>query len=72
MRYLGILALLVAVGVAATVTVRGLQRTLPSGSGDSMYERAVGGAQKVSDSAARHVQDVLHNINAAPSTPSTP
>lgn len=72
MRYLGILAVLVAAGVAAAVTMRGLQHTLPSGSGDSTYERAVGAAQKASDSAARHVQDVLHNINVAPSTPSTP
>ena len=72
MRYLGILALLVAVGVAATMTMRGLQHTLPSGSGDSTYERAVGAAHKVSDTAVQHVQDVLHNINAAPSTPSTP
>ncbi len=69
MRYLGILALLVALGVAATMTAQSLKRTLPSGSGDSTYERAVGAAQKVSDTATQHVQDVLRNVNATPSTP---
>ncbi len=69
MRYLGILALLVALAVAATVTMQGLKRTLHSGSGDSTYERAVGAAHKVSDAAIQHVQDVLRNTNATPSTP---
>jgi hypothetical protein len=69
MRYLGILALLVALGVAATMTAQNLKRTLPSGSGGSTYERAVGGAQKVSDTATQHVQDVLRTVNTTPSTP---
>jgi biopolymer transport protein ExbD len=68
-RYLGILALLVVLAVAATMTVQGMKHTLPSGSGDSTYERAVGAANKVSDTSVQHVQDVLHNINTTPSTP---
>jgi biopolymer transport protein ExbD len=68
-RYLGILALLVVLAVAASMTVQGLKRTLPSGSGDSTYERAVGAAHKVSDAAVQHVQDVLHNTTTTPSTP---
>lgn len=70
MRYLvGILALLVVFAVVALMTLQGLKHTLPSGSGNSTYERAVGAANKASDSAAQHVQDVLHNINTTPSTP---
>ncbi len=69
MRYLGILALLVALGVTATMTMQNLKRTLPSGSGGSQYERAVGAAQKVTDTAVQHVQDVLHTVNTTPSSP---
>lgn len=60
MRYIGILALLVALGVAATMTAQGLKRT-PSG---TTYQRAVGAAQDVSNTAVQHVKDVLQNVNA--------